>query len=719
MLSRSLAKFLGVAACVGLIVGSLCFGDRPASPQMAILALLSSVGLELRATPLALGFFSPSCCWAVALTGLDQLGLTWVLACLACALTTRSVFLRSSPNGALADLLVDFIPAALSAFAARGLGLLKAIPIYLLLVLVVPGWLSRWLAPRSRAGRDRDTLRAEHLALVGLGLAAAYLGKVHPALMLTLWPAILTLLEAAFAGAELDERRAQHRNLRSARNQLNFQEKVLTQTGERQFKMQLLLDARAETFELLERLSAQTIEEKQGLNRALNALRDKLPGALCDFIPAGPGGLEFPASISLEVRVGLQNAWSQGEPWLNDLKTGGQAAWPIPQRGVVLILAPVALSPELKHTLQVFFYYLAVMLDRVRFQENLVQALNIQASLRKDLSLAVTRLQALLSGASELAVLVQPRQILELTVERASQWTGRACAAFQGGIRLGMPPAQAMILPLAGGEFSIQAEGLEAAEIEALQLWLVLAGGALQRCQAQAGLVQSSKLAAIGQLAAGVAHELNTPLGSISMACELAIKNIERNPAKAITRLEMARKSIEQMRVIVSKMLNYSRESGTGCRTVSMGEIIKDSVQMVDQAFQLEGVELVTQGPDGLVMVNAGEIQQVLINLLVNARLAVVGKAGAKVQIISSQVSVQGQPWLEVRVLDNGAGVPEEVVDRIFEPFFTTREVGTGVGLGLSISHEILVAHEGELFYQPAPEGGACFVIKLPICEEL
>lgn len=700
--------------CVGLIVGSFWSGDRPASPQLAILGLISSVVLELRATPLALGYFSPACCWAVALTGLNQLGLPWVLACLACALAIRSAVLPASPNGALADLLVDLLPAAVCAVAARTLGLVGGLPVFWLAAVLLPRMLSRWMAPRSRAGKDRSALTLEHSALVSLGLCAAVLGRTHPALMLATWPAILGLLKAACTGVELDERRAQHSSLRSARNQVQFQEKLIGQAEERQIRLQRLLDARADTFELLETLSAQGLSERQALDQALQALREKLPGAHCEFVALGSTGPEFASPVAAEVRIGVQTAWAQQEPWLRDFKEGSQAAWPLPQRGLVLILAPVCLSAELKHTLHVFFYYLSVMLDRVRHQESLVQALHIQAALRKDLSLAVTRLQALLQGASELASLVQPREILQLTVDRATHWTGRECAATHAGIQLGTPPPGARRFPLSGGEFSVAAEGLEEAEVEALRLWLLLAGGALDRCQAQAGLVQSSKLAAIGQLAAGVAHELNTPLGSISMAWELALNNLEKNPEKAAKRLQTARKSIDQMRVIVSKMLNYSRESGEGRRMVSMAEIIQDSVQMVDQSFQLEGVELIPVGEDALVQVNAGEIQQVLINLLVNGRLALAGVSGGQIHIRT----LLQPPWVEVQVVDNGPGVPAEVVDRIFDPFFTTREVGAGVGLGLSISREILVAHGGQLHYQDAPGGGACFVIKLPICEE-
>jgi len=145
---------------------------------------------------------------------------------------------------------------------------------------------------------------------------------------------------------------------------------------------------------------------------------------------------------------------------------------------------------------------------------------------------------------------------------------------------------------------------------------------------------------------------------------------------------------------------------------------VQDSVQMVDQSFQMENVELLTQVEEGLVEVNAGEIQQVLINLLVNARLAVAGRPSPQVHIKVARSLRQGRPWMEVQVIDNGPGVPNDLAERIFEPFFTTRDVGTGVGLGLSISREILTAHGGELSYRAAPAGGACFQFDLPVCEE-
>lgn len=712
------AKALLLFVCVALWVGSMSIGSRPESPPGAIFSLVSTVFLETRATPLAVGYFSPALGWVIALTGLPGVGLPWILTCLACAITTRVLIFPPSANGAVADLIVDFLPAALGAVAAQQLGLIAAIPIFLVVALALPRLLSSWLAPHSQVGRTRASLRVEYLALVSLGPIGGLLAGHHPALVVLVWPALFALLRASVTGVDVSQRKAQNRAIRAARSELHFQEKQLSEAEERQLKMQRLLDARAETFELLETLSARSLSERQALEEALRTLRDKLPGAQCTFLAGTTAGPECPADLSHEVRLGVKAAWERQEPWVFNSRQSSRAAWPLGQRGVVLIAAPVGLNAELQHTLRVFFYYLNLMLERVKFQENLILALNIEAGLRKELGMAVTRLQALLNGASELATLVQPRDILELTVERASQWTGRACSASHGGIEVGSSPIDALSLPLAGGSFCIDRQGLEEAELEALRLWVVLVGGALDRCQAQATLVQGSKLAAIGQLAAGVAHELNTPLASVSMALGMAMQNLDKKPDKARARLELAHKSVDQMSTIVSKLLNYSRESGQGKRAVSLAEVVQDSVQLVDQSFQLENIELLCQVEELLVEVNAGEIQQVLINLLVNARLAVSGREQPQVRVVVEKISQESGQFARVSVIDNGPGVPAELRERIFEPFFTTRDLGRGVGLGLSLSREIVAGHGGTLHYETSPQGGACFLFSLPLCEE-
>jgi signal transduction histidine kinase len=655
-----------------------------------LLALISLLLLEMRATPLALGSFSASICWTVALASLPQLNLQWVLVCQLTAITLRGLIWPASPRGPWRDGLADLLPPVLGALAVARLGWVQAAPLLLLIGLPLPLLLAHLLAPQSGVAHTRWKLKLEHLAMVALAPAAGLLGRTDPAQMLLLWPALFSLLRAAGDGQELQQRRTQHLALRQQRKQVDLREQINDQTEVRQERQQRLLDAQADTFVLLENLAAKPLHQTQALTEVLLALRQRIPQGEWHFLPGG----EFPGDVSIGMR--LQQVWNEGNPWV--LTSGGstQAAWRLPQSGVFYVRGPFVLNHEVQHTLGVFFYYLAVWFERIRSQERLVVALQ--------------RLQALLQGANQLTGLVSPREILELLVERVSQWTGRPCGLRCGPIQIGQTGGE--VYPFAGGEFYLESSAMEAAEVEAVRLWLVLGAGALERCQTQAGLHQNSKLAAIGQLAAGVAHELNTPLGAISVALGLARRNLAKDPEKAGARLDLASKSVEQMRVIVAKLLNYSRNTDGERRRTDLAEVVQDAVQLVGQSFQLENVQLEApgNGSPSWVLANGGEIQQVLINLLGNARQAVSGRPQPLVRVTVEP----GRATVE----DNGPGVNEEDVERIFEPFFTTRDIGQGVGLGLSISREIMQVHEGQLSYRRSQLGGACFELRLPEVSE-
>ncbi|MFN8610963.1 MAG: ATP-binding protein [Vulcanimicrobiota bacterium] len=684
-------KTVLIIVCLLLCALTMSQNWGPPSQAGGVLALISFVVLEFQAAPLALGNFSPASCWAVALASLHELSLAWVLVCLACAITARTVFLPASPDGPLRDAVVDFVPAALGAWAMHALGWWGSIPVLALVAIPVPILLGHALTPHSGVSRTRASLKLEHFSMVSLGPVAGLLGQLHPGLTLLVWPSVFSLLRAATSSDELRQRRDQHIELRRARTRVDLKETLNEQTEARQGLQQRLLDARADSFALLETLAARPLTQAQALQEVLLALRQRIPQGEWNFLPGG----EYGGDVSVGSR--LRQVWEEGTPWIWRSGQSTQAAWRLPQIGLVFVQGPFLLSSEMQQALGVFFYYLNVWLERVRAQERLV--------------LMLQRLQALLQGASQLSGLVSPREISELLVERAAQWTGRACAIRSGGIQVG--EASGQILPFQGGELCMELKDMDASELEALRLWLVLGAAALERCQAQATLHQSSKLAAIGQLAAGVAHEINTPLGAVSVGMGMAVQYLESGRyEKAATRLQLTAKSVDQMRVIVSKMLDYSRESGSGRRLINLADIVRDSLPLVEHAFVLEKVELELPSLDQefLVEANGGELQQVLINLLVNSRLALAGRADARVRVSLGPGTIT--------VEDNGPGVPPENVERIFEPFFTTREVGQGVGLGLSISREILASHEGELRYRRSELGGACFEMTMAEVKE-
>ena len=227
----------------------------------------------------------------------------------------------------------------------------------------------------------------------------------------------------------------------------------------------------------------------------------------------------------------------------------------------------------------------------------------------------------------------------------------------------------------------------------------------LERSQAQ--LVQSSKMAAVGNLAAGVAHELNTPLGAALLRMESAMRSLDKSdPDGAVEKLKNGIAAARMARDIVQKLLLYSREGKAGSQSFNLLEVIQRALELVGPQLKREGV-VVEVVPSDLppVKANPAEIQQVVINLLLNARDAILsvtdsGKVTISGQIVDDKVVFQFE--------DSGPGLSEEVAAKVFDPFFTTKDVGKGTGLGLSVSQQIVRRYGGDLTCQ-ARQPGAVF----------
>lgn len=229
----------------------------------------------------------------------------------------------------------------------------------------------------------------------------------------------------------------------------------------------------------------------------------------------------------------------------------------------------------------------------------------------------------------------------------------------------------------------------------------------------QAQLMQSSKMAAVGQLAGGVAHELNTPLGAVSLAIEAAQLNLESKPDRAAARLQRASKAVTQMKEIVSKLLFYSRDARSGWREAELNQVIEDTLQLVGHQLRLDNIEVIQElGEVPPILANANEIQQMLTNLILNARDAMLSPGATGKQLfLTTGVWDQGV-WVKVK--DQGSGMAPEVAERIFEPFFTTKEVGKGTGLGLSVTSQLVQQHGGTITVHSQPGQGAEFEVRLP-----
>jgi len=225
-------------------------------------------------------------------------------------------------------------------------------------------------------------------------------------------------------------------------------------------------------------------------------------------------------------------------------------------------------------------------------------------------------------------------------------------------------------------------------------------------------LLQADKLASLGQLSAGIAHEINNPLGLVLGYTKLVLK--EAGPANEFNEdLKIIEKHALNCKKIVENLLKFSRATSTTKSLVDLHELIRDVVDVVANKFRVEGIRIETDlAPDlPKVEVDPDKIRQVFMNILMNGRQAIEG-AGA-ITIDTSFDRHKG--GISIRFTDSGSGIPPEIVHRIFDPFFTTKPTGMGTGLGLAVSYGIVKDHDGEIRVESSPGKGSSFTVELPI----
>ena len=237
-------------------------------------------------------------------------------------------------------------------------------------------------------------------------------------------------------------------------------------------------------------------------------------------------------------------------------------------------------------------------------------------------------------------------------------------------------------------------------------------------------LVQAGKLAMLGQMAAGVTHELNQPLAAIRAFADNARTFLQRGQAaQAEANLGHIGDASARMGAIIAQLKGFARKDEAIC-AVDMAKPVRASAFMMESEFRRHGVALAidagpadggaAQQPDAVPLLVAGDavrIEQVLINLLRNALDAVEDSPERRVCIALARVDDHA----EVRISDSGGGIPEQVAAHLFEPFYTTKPSGKGLGLGLAISSSIVQAMNGQLTAHNLPGGGAQFVLRLPL----
>ncbi len=225
----------------------------------------------------------------------------------------------------------------------------------------------------------------------------------------------------------------------------------------------------------------------------------------------------------------------------------------------------------------------------------------------------------------------------------------------------------------------------------------------------QARLRQAEKLAALGQLAAGVAHELGTPLSVVSGKAQRAQRNKEL-PSELTATMQEIRQEVERMENIIRQLLDFSRRNEQQKREVSMEQLAHSAYASAGEEARNTGCEISLQEPEREISIQADptRIEQALVNLLKNALQSC---SGARVRLSWGEDG--GWAWFQVD--DNGPGIPEDIKSKLFEPFFTTKSVGMGTGLGLAVVHGIAEEHNGSIEVKDSDMGGARFRISLPL----
>jgi len=239
---------------------------------------------------------------------------------------------------------------------------------------------------------------------------------------------------------------------------------------------------------------------------------------------------------------------------------------------------------------------------------------------------------------------------------------------------------------------------------------------------AEAEAARGEKLASVGLLAAGIAHELNNPLTGILTFSSLIRKNLPDGSADAED-LDLVIRETKRCAAIIKRLLDFAREKTPEKKFTDINQVILGTTRLIERPANLRDIEIAMDLDPDLppVWADADQMTQVIMNMLVNAQHAIEEKGSITVRsrrtqkAPSAEPGAQPVPMVELSIIDTGCGIPEKNLKRIFDPFFTSKEVGKGTGLGLSVSHGIVSAHGGMIEVESKVGEGTTFRIFLPL----
>ena len=243
---------------------------------------------------------------------------------------------------------------------------------------------------------------------------------------------------------------------------------------------------------------------------------------------------------------------------------------------------------------------------------------------------------------------------------------------------------------------------------------LVIMDDITERVELESQLSQADKLSSIGLLAAGVAHEVNTPLAVISSYTQMLAKQLQGDPQKSGLLEKITRQTFRASE-IVNNLLNFSRTSGTEFADVDINKVITDTLALLEHQFKVSRIEVHSDLTAGIspIQGNPGRLQQVFLNLFLNAKDAMPGGGRLTVGTTNGEM-------VSVRVTDTGTGIAPEHIQRIYDPFFTTKTTpkegqSRGTGLGLSVTYGIIQEHAGKIRVESGPGSGTTFALDFPL----
>lgn len=233
---------------------------------------------------------------------------------------------------------------------------------------------------------------------------------------------------------------------------------------------------------------------------------------------------------------------------------------------------------------------------------------------------------------------------------------------------------------------------------------------------AQQQIMKSERLATLGQLAAGVAHEINNPLGAVLMYTHLSLEEMEaEDPHRK--NMEKAVGEATRCKDIVKGLLDFARQTEPKVEELAANEILERTLSLVENQALFQNVKITKLFSPSLpkVMIDGSQIQQVFTNIILNAAEAIEKEGDLSV---ATRIAPDGE-HIEIEITDTGCGISKESLEKIFDPFFTTKEVGRGTGLGLAVSYGIVARHKGTINVKSEQGKGTTFIIRLPIRYEV